>query len=277
VSAVPQAVVGWSRTPSRLVLAGALAALLLALAPGAQARMAANPVLDVNFFTNDTIAVTLADGTPVGTASGTPTTIPAGYYTLVLTGPGGCANVPYFELHGPGASVVDNMDEGELATATVNAYLAPNSTYTWKNDDSSPPVLYTFTTSAQVLGTPPPVAGASGISAATHGTATSTNPIGVAPVKMRGTLNGAVSAAGKLTVAFGGKSVAKLLPGRYKVVIVDRSASNGFMLFKNAHKKLSVSGVKYVGTHTVTVTLTSGRWYLLPTLGSKKTLSIFVT
>src|SRR5262245_58747119 len=83
-----------------ILVAGVLCSFLLA--PGARAARAANPILFVNFFPNGTISVTLADGTPVGTTSGSPTLIPAGYYTLVYSGPGGCTNMPNFKLSGPG-------------------------------------------------------------------------------------------------------------------------------------------------------------------------------
>ena len=129
------------------VLVGALA--LVAAVPGARA---ANLQLVVTFNANHTISVTLPDGTPVGTTSGPPTVIPAGFYTLTLDDSAVVAG-PQFDLQGPGVSLVDNMFYGETASATDTADLAPSSTYTWR-DDENPSVVYTFMTSAVVAGGP---------------------------------------------------------------------------------------------------------------------------
>ena len=258
-----------------LVALSALLAGLLTFAPGAQGRTAANPALHVNFFTNGSIAVTTDSGTPVGTSSGAPTVIPAGYYTVMLVGPGGCANVPYFELHGPGENIVDNMDGGELSLNSYNAYLAPNSTYTWHDDDTSPPVTLTFTTSADIQGTPPAVAGPTGIAAGKHGTAKSVNPFAAPPTPIRGKLIGVVSASGKLTLALKGKTVTSLMAGTYTITVTDESSKNGFMLETTKHV-LSVTGSAFVGKHTDTVKLTAGTWFVAPRLGTQ-TRSILVT
>jgi len=259
----------------RLLASCALLAALLTFAPGAQGRTAVNPALHVNFFTNGSIAVTTDSGAAVGTSSGAPTMIPAGYYTVTLVGPGGCANVPYFELHGPGENIVDNMDGGELSTNSYNAYFAPNSTYTWHDDDTSPPVTFTFATSADIQGTPPAVAGPTGIAAGTHGTAKSVNPFAPAPTPIRGTLTGTVSASGKLTLAYKGKTVTSLTAGTYTIIVRDESAKNGFMLEKTK-RVVSITGSAFVGKHAATVKLTAGTWFISPRLGTQAH-SILVT
>jgi hypothetical protein len=261
-----------SSVRTRIVAFGALLAALLVLAPVAGARTTANPVLNVNFFVNGSIAVSLGDGTAVGTASGAPTTIPGGYYTVLLTGPGGCANVPYFELKGPGENIVDDMDEGELATFTYNAYFMPNSTYTWKNDNVNPPVTNTFVTNGQTLGAAAVVAAPGGNTSTGHGTQTSTNPFGPKVLPSLGKLTGVVSAGGKLTLTYKGKSVKSLKAGKYKITITDKSRKTGFVLQRSKHK-LSLTGSRYVGTHSTTVKLTAGSWVLSQSLG-KKTFSV---
>src|SRR5689334_24829558 len=114
------------RRATRVVAAVAVAALL-AVSPAALGRPSANPTIRVQFSLTGTITVTGPTGAPLGTTSGSPTVIPAGYYTVLLLGPGGCANIPYFELHGPGENIINNLTEGELDNDSVNAYFQPNS------------------------------------------------------------------------------------------------------------------------------------------------------
>jgi hypothetical protein len=264
----------------RLVTASALVAGLLTLAPVAQGqravqgRSSVSLSLNVTFNANGTIAVTLPDGTPVGSTSGAPTLIPAGYYTLMLTGPGGCTQVPYFELRGPGTTVRDNMTEGETSSSTVNAYFLPNTTYTWRNA-TIPSVVYTFVTSSDVQGTPPVHAGSSGLASDKHSTASSQDVVGSTLVPFRGTLTGGVSAAGKLTLAYKGRSVTSLTVGRYTIAVTDRSATNGFVVQKLKHPAVSVTGVAFVGKRSASVALTAGQWSFTPRPG-KTTYSIVV-
>jgi hypothetical protein len=259
------------RTP-RLVALSLLVVGLLSFAPGAQARSAANLSLVVTFTATGDISVTLPDGTPVGSASGTPTVIPAGFYTVLLTGPGGCTSLPYFDLRGPGNNIVDNMDEGEMSSAIDNANFLPNSTYTWRNDGANPPVVYTFTTSSTILGTPPvqPTSSTTGISSGEHSTAASQDVVGSELVPFRGTLAGAVSAAGTTTLAYKGQSVSKLTAGKYTVTVNDKSTKSGFMLEQASHPAVT-TGAVYVGKHSVSVHLTAGRWFFAPGLTGQKT------
>ena len=259
----------------RFVAAIACAAGLFAVAPGAQAHGLANPSLRVNFFSNGTIAVTLPDGTAVGTPSGAPTVIPAGYYTVNMIGPGGCSNVPYFELKGHGTSIVDNMDEGELSVNSYNAYLPPNSTFTWKDDDANPMVIYTFQTSSDVQGTPPATSGSGGLQGGKHGTATSSDPLGSDTPQLRGTLNASVTATGVLALAFKGNAVTSLEAGKYTIVVNDKSKSSGFSLLRGKPKRtFNLTGNAYVGTHKSSLMLAAGQWSFAS--GAGKTSSAFV-
>ena len=205
----------------RLLALAALVAGFLVTAPGAQSRSSVSLTLYVYFdFTNE-ISVRLADGTPVGTLNGTPTVIPAGYYTLAFEQPG-CVQVPSFELQGPGVSVVDNLSGGEVTSATDPANLQPNSTYTWRNDYNKS-VVYTFTTSSTVLGTQSAQTNVS-LGGSNNKASGNSDIVGSAILPFRGTLTGGVSAAGKLTLAFKGKSVTTLMPSRYKIAVTDRGA-----------------------------------------------------
>ncbi len=205
--------------------------------------------------------MSLPDGTPVGATSGAPTVIPAGFYTVQMLGPGGCTNLPYFNLKGPGNNIIDSMDQGEEAAKNVNANFLPNSTYTWW-DSANPSAVYTFATDGEVVGTPPPIP-----VSPKHGTASTSDLIGSARATIRGTVTGAVSAAGKLSFSFQGKSVSSLQSGKYNFVVTDNSSTSGFMLQKGSHTPITVSGARFVGKHSTAVVLSAGRWSFAPQAG----------
>jgi hypothetical protein len=270
VSTAASRLAGFVHRPASAARTGRVclvAALLLALAVGApsaaSAAASANPTLNITFYANGTIAVTLPDGTPVGTASGSPTVIPAGYYSVVETGPGGCAQVPYISLQGPQVNFVDNLDGDEVESSTVNEQFVPNSTYTWSNN-SNPSVVYTFQTSSTVVGTPPATAGSGGISSSAHSTAPSVDLLGstaASSVPFRGGVSGSVSAAGKLALDFESKAVSKLVAGRYTFTINDKSAKTGFMLEQTGQQPVILTNGSYIGRRSFSVVLTTGSWF----------------
>jgi hypothetical protein len=252
---------------TRLTAAGAAAAGILVLAPAAAVgRDAAQLPMNVQFTATGQITVALGNGTPVGTTSGTPPQIPAGYYLILLTGPGGCAVYPHFQLNGPGESISDNLTEGETDNVSYNAYLAPNSTYTWRSD-AAPSVVYTFTTGPTVMGSPPSTGP---LESSKHTVGTSTSFVGSAVATFRGKLTAVVTAGGKLSLAFDGKTAKSLRAGRYTVAVSDRSKTSGFMLLK-AKRSVDVSGVAWTGKRSLSVTLTAGSWAFAPTLKGAKT------
>jgi len=244
----------------RLLASGLFAAGLLTFAPAVQAR---ELTLNVTFSASGSLTVTLPDGTPVGTASGSPTVIPAGYYAVVLSGPGGCAYLPLFDLRGPGVSILSDMVGGEVDTYVYDEYFMPSSTYTWRND-RNPGVAYSFVTSNAIGGTAP--------APATHGitgkstTVSSQDLVGSASAPFRGTLTGVVSAGGRLTIAYKGKSADRLKAGRYTINITDRSSSSGFLLAKSKRIR-EITGSTFVGKRSTPVTLTAGRWLAMPAAG----------
>jgi hypothetical protein len=245
------------------LLAALAAASFLIAAPAGQSRGSVSLTLYVYFGYNNDISVRLADGTPVGTVNGTPTLIPAGYYTLSFEQPG-CVQVPSFELQGPGVSVVDNLSGGEVTSATAPVNFQPSSTYTWRND-ANRALAYTFATSPTVVGTQP--------GAVVHQPIPSTNKdssnsdiVGSAVTPFRGSLTGSVTAAGKLTLALGGRSVTHLHAGRYRIAVVDRSKAAGFRLV-HAGRTLSLTGTTFTGKHSGSVDLTAGTWTFMPRPG----------
>jgi len=246
----------------RLIVLSALGAALL-LPPVAHSSRAANLSLEVVFFINGTITVTL-NGTAVGTTSGAPTVIPAGVYTLELSGPGGCAYLPLFELKGPGQEIFEDLNGGEVDYISRVVNFLPNSTYYWRNP-ATPGVIHTFRTSADIVGTaPPPLALPS---SGKRSTVENKSIVGSKKVPFRGTLTGAVSAAGRLTVAYKGKSVNTLKPGRYTIAVIDNSSTYGFIVEKLKQKAVGITGAAFVGKRAATVRLTAGKWFFEPRLG----------
>ena len=225
--------------------------------------MAAVPTLYVNFFGNQTIAVTLADGTPVGSTTGSATVIPAGYYALVFSGPGGCSALPTFKLNGPGTSIVTSMSEGAVLKAIQSANFTPISTYIWI-DDAFPNVVHTFSTSSEIISVPPPVTTTTTSSPPKGKAVTSQDLVGSDVVPFRGALSGGVSASGMLALAYKGKSVGSLMAGRYRIAVTDGSSTKGFVLQKTGHKPIVVTGAAFMGKRTASVRLTVGKWFFSP-------------
>src|SRR5262245_19561459 len=85
---------GWKWPAAAFLCA---AGFLLLPGPNGHAARTANLSLTVNFTAAGIVTVTLPDGTPVGSTSGAPTVIPAGFYSLNLSGPGECINLPLFK------------------------------------------------------------------------------------------------------------------------------------------------------------------------------------
>jgi len=230
--------------------------------PLAQGAGASNPTLDVIFSVSGTVTVTLPDGSAVGTTSGSPTVIPAGYYAIDMSGPGGCIVEPLFDLQGPGENLVDDMSGGEVVSESYNAYLRPDSTYTWRIDNVSPPTVYSFVTSGVVLGSPPeaPSFSTAPAGASTTAAPTSADIVGSAIVPERGTLTGVLSAAGRLRLSYHGRNVSGLSAGRYRIAVHDQSPTLGLLLESPSHRQIVLSGRSFVGTRASSVDLSAGSW-----------------
>ena len=251
----------------RLIAWVGTVAAVLAVPSAALGRSAANPTIRVQFSLTGTITVAGPSGAPLGTTSGQPTVIPAGYYTVLLLGPGGCAVIPYFELKGPGQNIANNLTEGELDNDSVNVYFQPNSTYTWRNREV--PAVFTFATSSEVVGTAPAVAGPKGNQSSNHTTVKSSDFVGSQVLPFRGTLTGAVTAAGRLSLSYKGKSVTSLKAGRYTISVDDRSSASGFLVQKLRHAATVVTGRTFVGRRATKLQLTAGKWVFMPAGGKQ--------
>ena len=211
------------------------------------------------------IAVTLANGTPVGTTSGAPTVIPPGLYTVSMDDSAGVEG-PEFDLRGPGVSLLENMFYGEIQAATFSATFQPSSTYTWRNTEQ-PSVIFNFATSGDT--------GASGSGIGTTPTVTTKKGtpapsiVGSGIIPFRGKLAATVDAAGKLALTIKGKSVATLKTGLYTFNVVDKSAKRGFSIQKLKSSAITLTGVAYKGTHVKTLDLKAGQWTFFSPSGTK--------
>jgi hypothetical protein len=225
----------------------------------------ANPILYVNFFANGTISVTLGDGTTVGAPSGTPTVIPAGYYTLEFSGPGGCSVLPYFRLKGPGVSIATNGNEGQVVHPPSSVQFSPASSYSW-TDDAIPGVVNQFSTSSQVVGSPavnPPAPTSRGTISSQ-----SQNVVGSALLPFLGSLSGTISASGKVTLRHNGKPVTNLKAGRYTFNVLSKSPRSGFVIERSGSHTVALARGAFSGRRSMSVSLSSGKWIFMATPGA---------
>jgi hypothetical protein len=150
------------------------------------------------------------------------------------------------------------MNEGLSSKTAMTANLLPSSTYVWTSD-AYPAVTHTFVTSAQVEGAPP--SGVGGVSTGTPKGKPVTNQdiVGSDVVPVRGTLTVAITASGRLALAYKGKSVARLKAGAYRLAVTDRSSTHGVALVKPG-RSIVVTTATFVGSRAKSVHLTAGRW-----------------
>ncbi|HEY4348926.1 MAG TPA: hypothetical protein VGM80_15195 [Gaiellaceae bacterium] len=167
-----------------------------------------------------------------------------------------CRGFPQFQMTGPGVNITTTMTAGCEAEKTFPATLAPSSTYTVV-DNNQPTVAHgSFST----LSTGTPVVPTNVVK--TGGTAqTQQSLIGSKNLSVIGTLTGSLSAAGKPLLMTKGKAVTKLKAGRYKFAITDKDPKGSFQILgpKNT-SATNLTGVKFVGKHSATITLKAGRW-----------------
>src|SRR4051812_31584395 len=172
-----------------------LGLLVLAGALGVQSSRAADlPSLYVYFQKDRTFALSLGDGTSVGTSSAPGTAIPAGTYRVNVDDT--AQAVMQFHLSGPGVELVTNMTFGEDAAQTLVETFQPNATFTFR-DDYQPSVVRFFSTSSTSTSSGGSGGGAGTGSAPTKSQAgpasptTSQDIVGSAIKPFRGTLAGA--------------------------------------------------------------------------------------
>ncbi len=252
-----------------------LAAALVVAGPGS-ARGAVLPTLYVTYVgTNCTFTLVSDSGANV-------TAIAPGTYQLTLAATDfescGPTNLPSFQLSGPGVLVQSPIDAGTGAAADYTVTFQPSSTYL-AQDLNQPLSKITFTTLAS--GTPPVVNLPTTPPKTVTTTSSSAAPIGTkagpkSSLVFRGTLEGIVSAAGKPTLSFKGKTVTQLTAGKYTLRVDDKSKSGGFLIQEPPRIATSVTGLSFVGTRMVTIDLTAGQAIFYPTFIGRKSYFIVV-
>jgi hypothetical protein len=251
---------------AKLIAAAAAIAVSLVSAGSAGLRTGtttANPTLYITYAMNCTFTILDDSGKQV-------TSVAPGAYQVDVrtpvvfgmypTSPGqtdfyACRGIPQFQLTGPGVSLFTTMTAGCEQDKLFTETFAPNATYV-AQDLNQPSLTHAaFTTLAS--GTSSPVAvtygGGKGKPQASTDIAGS--------LKVKATLHATVTANGALKLVSGGKTVSKLAAGRYTFAISDQDAKASFTILGptyTAPKTLTAAGFK--GTHSVVLSLTSGRW-----------------
>jgi hypothetical protein len=242
-----------------------------------QGAHAAAPTLYAHYTANCTFAF-------VDDSSAAVTTVPPGQYQIAVDTPyafgngGAACGYVQFQMTGPGVNISTTLSFGDSVAELFTVTLQPSSTYV-AAETGQAPFQRSFTVAA--TGTAVGTAGGSSSSGSTTTTksgGSSGSPIGTAlPADpFRGSLTGAVSAAGKLSLKQGGKAVTSLESGRYSLQVTDRSKKSGFLIQEVRKGARTVSGVAAVGKHSVTVDFKRGQWFFYGTFVGKKSYFIVV-
>ena len=249
-------------------IAALLLAAALAFTAQASAKTAALQTLYVTYSMKCTFTLTDDSGKNV-------TSIAPGTYQVQVTTPGSfsgvdlagvtdftaCKGSAQFQLTGPGVNVQTTLNDGDGSQDVLTATFQPSSTYVAQDNNQPSVTRVSFTTLA---------AGAGGTPGTTTSTGATTTTTTTAGTTVKGTLNGAVSSSGRLTLTYKGKSVLTLTPGLYKVSVTDKSKKSGFVVEQLHRAATTISGVSFVGSRTVTINLTTGQWFFSSTAAGKK-------
>jgi len=244
------------------------------------------PTLYVNYTLNCTF--TISDD-----AGSTVSSIPPGTYEVDVNTPilfsgyigapsnSGCAGHVQFQLTGPGVNLYTTLFGGCSSNQVLPAQnFEPSSTYV-AQDNNQPSVanvvITTLASGSPTQPTPSYSSTSSGPGTPSTDVVGSGLPSTANGGPFRGTLAAAVSAAGKLTLTFKGKSVASLKEGRYTVTVVDHSKSSGFILQELSKPATTLATSSFTGDRSVSVDLTAGQWFFHPTLHGTKTYFIVIT
>ena len=260
------------RLLATLVAGGALVAALAVSAPAATA-----PRSVTLEYTDTGVLLAITDsGTTIRTSSAPGVVISPGTYQVIFNNdmPDSTDIQHAFRLQGPGVNLQTDMAAGDDKTQLYDVVLAPSATYTFA-DDRQPSVPHVvFSTASSVSAVTNTTGGASGGSSS--GTSSNSSFVGadLKKVPFRGNLAASVAAGGTLRLTAGGSKILKLLAGRYRITVDDRTVRAGFTMQELSKPALALTGVTFVGRRTVTVTFKTGRWMYYSPAGAKSYFTV---
>jgi hypothetical protein len=252
----------------RISVVVGLAAAALVLFSGVS-HAAVSSTIHAYFDADGHLMFTYLDGSQVAG------TIPPGTYTVIYDNLGAddLAVDHAFHLSGPG---INFAPPATVVQATFSVTFSANATYTLQDDLHPTLERRTF------------VAGGSGGGSDTGAVSTSTSTstpksttkavsndivgadiVDASKLPLRGTLTGAISSTGKLTLLYKGKVVGELKSGKYRFAIDDQTSKLAFKVQRLKKDAVTVTGVKFVGRHTATVPLDPGQWWFFSGAGKK--------
>jgi hypothetical protein len=255
-----------SRFLATVIVLGALAGLL-----GASVEGAASTAITLEYTSGGVLLVMTADGTTIRTSTAPGTVILPGPYQVIFND-----DVPdsrdvqhLLRLQGPGVNLQTDMAAGDNKTELYDVVLAPSATYTFADDRQPTLAHVVFSTASS--GSTASGSSSGGTSSGSTGTSSNVSPIG-SDVKVdpfRGRLAGSVAATGKLTFTAGGTRVLKILSGRYKITVADRTSKGAFVMQQLRKPAITLTGLSFIGKRTVTVDLKPGEWTFYSPSGKK--------
>jgi hypothetical protein len=268
-----------------------LLGLLVFAAAGAHAAFSSHAAVSstMHAFVHDdeSIGLTFDDGSLVGNQARTPPVVPAGTYTIRAVDDSGAHN---FHLQGPGTDVGTTI--GGTGTPTWTVTLTAGH-YRFQCDDHPDFMYGEFDVSGGAgggtasggstsgggtsSGGTSSGGSTSGGSTSSGGTSSNTGSKASTSSALLGTLAGRVTPSGKLALTKGGRAVASLTAGRYKVTVADNASGRSFLVRQAGHAAKTITGVAFVGTRSVTLTLAPGKWTFYTSAGPKSTSSFLVT
>jgi hypothetical protein len=260
------------RLLASLVALAALSAALAASAPGAAAARS----ITLEYTDTGVLLVLTDSGTTIRTSSAPGVVISPGSYQVIFNNdmPDSRDIQHAFRLQGPGVNLQTDMSAGDDKTQLYDVVLAASGVYTFADDrqPSVPHVVFSTASSASV-----PTSTSGGTSgASSSGTSSNSSFVGadVKAVPFRGNLVASVAAGARLRLSAGGSKILKLLAGRYRITVDDRTAKAGFTLQELSKPARILTGVTFVGRRTVLVTFKAGRWMYFSPAGTKSYFTV---
>src|SRR5205823_1643347 len=131
-----------------------------------------------------------------------------------------------FKLTGPGVNLSTSLNDGDASQDTLQATFQANSTYV-AVDQVNPATRLSFGTSSTQVGA---VGGATTSGGSNSGGTTTTAKSGPGSGDVIGNLVGSITAGGKVTLTYKGKTVGTIGPGKYAIAVIDKSKTVGLYI-----------------------------------------------